>query len=269
VDSLNTSMIITTYNWKEALEVALLSAFAQTVLPDEIIVADDGSGPETKILVEQLAGSAPIPVIHSWQKDRGFRLARSRNRAIARASGGYIILIDGDVALEKHFVEDHLAFCRPGFFIQGTRVLLDKDLSAKVLERKAMVQAFCHKGVKNKKNCLRSPLLARMFSFTSRSLVGIKTCNFAFYKKDAIAVNGFNEEFVGWGREDSEFIVRLLNSGIKRQNMKFKGLVYHLYHSMNDRTRLKHNDHILQQTITRKLVWCEKGISQYLRSTPE
>lgn len=263
-------MIITTYNWKEALEIALLSAFNQTVLPDEIIVADDGSRPGTRSLVESLAREAPRPVYHSWQKDEGFRLARSRNRAIAKAVGEYIILVDGDVVLEKHFIEDHLSFCRPGFFIQGTRVLLNRHLSTRVLKKKSMNLSFCYNGVENRKNCLRSTLLAKLFSFTSKSLVGVKTCNFAFYKSDAVAVNGFNEEFVGWGREDSEFIVRLLNSGVKRQNMKFNGLVYHLFHPMNDRTRLKQNDAILQQTISGKLRWCDKGIDQYLKhSTPE
>ena len=103
-----------------------------------------------------------------------------------------------------------------------------------------------------------------LFSFSSRSLIGIKTCNFAFHKNDAIAVNGFNEEFVGWGREDSEFTVRLLNSGVKRQNMKFNGLAYHLYHPMNDRTRLENNDRILEQTIKQRLTWCERGLDQYL-----
>ncbi len=258
------SLIITTYNWKEALEVALLSAFKQTVLPGEIIVADDGSRTGTRKLVETLAVEAPVPVRHSWQEDNGFRLARSRNRAIARAEGEYIILVDGDVILERHFIEDHLSFCRPGFFIQGTRVLLNSDLSIRVLQKKQMVKAYCNKGVENRKNCLRSKLLAKMFSLPSKSLVGVKTCNFAFYKKDAIAVNGFNEDFIGWGREDSEFTVRLLNSGIRRQNMKFNGLVYHLYHPMNDRTRLQQNDHILKETITRKLSWCDKGINQYL-----
>ena len=85
-----------------------------------------------------------------------------------------------------------------------------------------------------------------------------------FALQDAMAVNGFNEEFVGWGREDSEFIVRLLNNGVKRQNMKFNGLVYHLYHPMNDRTRLQLNDDILRETIDGKLRWCDKGIDQYL-----
>lgn len=258
------SLIITTYNWKEALEVSLRSAFQQTILPGEIIVADDGSRPDTGDVVERMAALSPVPVVHSWQEDKGFRLARSRNRAIARARGGYIVLVDGDIVLEPHFIEDHLDFARPGFFIQGTRVLLSRELSAQVLANKGMIPSFCRRGVENRKNCLRSKVLARLFSFTSKSLIGIKTCNFAFYKRDAIAVNGFNEEFVGWGREDSEFTVRLLNSGIRRRNMKFNGLTYHLYHPMNDRARLESNDEILRRTIMRGLTWCDRGIDQYL-----
>lgn len=258
------SVIITTYNWKEALEVSLLSALKQTTLPDQVIVADDGSRPDTTRLVQSIADRAPIPVLHSWQQDKGFRLARSRNRAIARAVGDYIVLVDGDIVLEKHFIEDHKKFARPGYFIQGTRVLLSKELSDAVLLNKTMISTFCNRGVENKKNCLRSNLLASLFSFRSSSLTGIKTCNFAFFKEDAIGVNGFNEEFLGWGREDSEFTVRLLNRGVIRQNMKFNGLAYHLFHPKNDRTRLENNDMILQETIKNKLTWCVKGLDQYL-----
>ncbi len=234
------------------------------MLPYEIIVADDGSKQDTAQLVERIGGYAPVPVIHSWQKDKGFRLARSRNRAMARTSGDYIILVDGDIILEKHFIEDHKRFARPGHFIQGTRVLLNKRLSVEVLKNKTMITSLCKTGIENKKNCLRSNFLSGLFSFKSSSLTGIKTCNFAFFKKNAVAVNGFNEDFIGWGREDSEFTVRLLNSGVIRQNMKFNGLAYHLYHPMNDRTRLDTNDQILQNTLSRKLDWCDKGIDQYL-----
>ncbi|MFZ5797313.1 MAG: glycosyltransferase, partial [Thermodesulfobacteriota bacterium] len=89
------SLVITTYNWKEALEASLRSSFQQTVLPSEVIVADDGSRSDTGDLVAQLAANSPVPIIHSWQEDKGFRLARSRNRAIAKARGEYIILVDG------------------------------------------------------------------------------------------------------------------------------------------------------------------------------
>jgi glycosyltransferase involved in cell wall biosynthesis len=259
------SLIITTYNWKEALRLSLESALAQTLPPLEIVVADDGSRPDTTQLVRTLAAASPVPIIHSWQEDKGFRLARSRNKAIARAQGEYIILIDGDILLHRRFVEDHLAFARPGSFVQGTRVLLGRELSQQILESGRLALPSFARGVENKKNCLRSPLLARLFSFTSRRLPGIKTCNFAFWKKDALAINGFNEEFVGWGREDSEFTARLLNSGIQRQNLKFLALGYHLFHPMNTRERLPINDAILRRTIDEQLRWCERGIDQYLQ----
>ena len=258
------SLIITTYNWKEALRLSLESALAQSLAPLEIVVADDGSQPDTTQMVRSYAAASPIPIIHSWQEDKGFRLARSRNKAIAKAHGEYIILIDGDIILHHNFIEDHLAFARQGFFVQGTRVLLGRKLSRLILEGGQLVLPSFARGVENKKNCLRSPLLARLFSFTSRRLPGIKTCNFAFWRKDALAINGFNEEFIGWGREDSEFTARLLNSGIRRQNLKFLALGYHLFHPMNTRERLPINDAILRRTIEERLHWCEQGIGQYL-----
>lgn len=258
------SLIITTYNWKEALELSLRSALDQAVQPLEIIVADDGSGNDTARVIRDIAAKAAVPVLHSWQEDKGFRLSVSRNKAIARARGDYIVLIDGDILLEKHFIYDHARVARPGYFVQGTRVLLSEKLSGEVLSKKRLLSSFCTRGVENKKNCLRSDILALLFSFKSRRLRGVKTCNFAFWRKDAIATNGFNEEFIGWGREDSEFTARLINHGLVRRNIKFNALAYHLYHPMNDRSHLGENDRLLKETVEQRRYWCEKGISQYL-----
>lgn len=258
------SVIITTYNWPEALAQSLKSILGQKRLPLEVIVADDGSTPETAEMIRGVAADAPIPVIHSWQEDKGFRLARSRNRAIARARGEYVILIDGDILAERHFVLDHHRVARKGFFVQGTRVLLTKRLSQQILRTGELSANCCSAGVGNRKNCLRSNMLANIFSFKSRRLPGIKTCNFAFWRQDAIRVNGFNEDFVGWGREDSEFTVRLMNIGLWRQNVKFNALAYHLYHPKNDRRHLAANDKILAQTIRKRLSRCEHGLEQHL-----
>lgn len=258
------SLIITTYNWPAALELCLQSALKQTQHPSEIVVADDGSRPDTAELVRHVRSTTTIPIIHSWQEDKGFRLARSRNKAIAKANGDYIILVDGDILLESHFIADHAAFSQHGYFSQGTRVLLGKDLSARILRSGQLRIPLLLTGVENKKNCLRSVWLARLFSFRCQNLNGVKTCNFAFWKKDALSINGFNEEFVGWGREDSEFTSRLLNFGIKRRNVKFHALGYHLYHPMNTRDRLSLNDSILRKTIDEKLQWCHKGLDQHL-----
>jgi len=261
------SLIITTYNWKEALQLSLQSVLTQTLLPMEIIVADDGSQSDTADLVQRFGETSSIPVVHSWQEDKGFRLASSRNKAIAITKGDYIILIDGDIMLEPHFIADHRAFANPGHFVQGGRVLLGQELSATALKSGHLRLPFFAMGVENKKNCLRSVLLARLFSFKSAGLRGIKTCNCAFWKQDAISVNGFNEDFVGWGREDSEFAARLMNYGIKRQNVKFYALGYHLWHPVNARNRLTVNDGILKKTIEKQLQWCERGIDQYLSGT--
>ncbi len=258
------SLIITTYNWKEALELSLISSLRQVTKPMEIIVADDGSGDDTAKVIRNMAANTPVPVIHSWQEDKGFRLSTSRNKAIARARGDYIVLIDGDIILEKHFIYDHARCARPGYFVQGTRVLLKEELSKVVIAEKRLRGFFCTGGVENRKNCLRSAILAGLFSFKSRKMSGVRTCNFAFWRKDAIAINGFNEEFVGWGREDSEFTARLINYGLIRRNIKFNGLAYHLYHPMNDRSYLEENDRLLQKTVEQKRCWCEKGISRYL-----
>jgi len=260
---MQTSLIITTYNWKEALQLSLQSAFAQTCLPDEIIIADDGSRSDTAELIRQMAPSSPVALIHSWQEDKGFRLSMSRNKAIAQASGEYILLIDGDIVLDPHFVEDHLAFALRGHFIQGSRTLMNERLSTEILQSGHVQLSFWRNGIGNRKNALRSPLLARLFRCKSTSVTGIR-CNFSFWKADAVHVNGYNEEFSGWGREDSEFAARLLHSGVQRINLRFCALAHHLHHLTGVRDRLAINDRILQQTLEEKRVWCERGINQYL-----
>ena len=91
----------------------------------------------------------------------------------------------------------------------------------------------------------------------------IRGCNYSMYKEDILAVNGFNEKITTWGREDSEFVQRLFNNGVKKQHLKFSGIQYHLYHS--ERSHNLTNDDILNDTINRKSIWCNDGIDSYLK----
>ncbi len=262
---MRTSLIITTFNWKEALELSVRSVFKQTRLPYEIIIADDGSGDDTRRLIKSLQEGSPVPVIHSWQPDRGFRLSRSRNKALSTAKGDYIILIDGDIIIERNFIADHIEASREGYFIQGSRVLLNAGLTKQALSQKELTPCLTDPGMENRKNCIRSTFLSKLFSFSSKRLTGIKTCNFAFWRKHAETVNGFNEDFVGWGREDSEFSARMLNYGLKRKNLKFKAVTYHLSHEINSRKHIAMNDKILEDTLKNQLVWCKNGLNLHQR----
>jgi glycosyltransferase involved in cell wall biosynthesis len=258
------SLIITTFNQPEALSAVLKSVNAQTKVPDEIIIADDGSDETTKQSIEDFKKVSRIKVVHSWQKDKGFRVSRSRNKAIAKSLFDYIILIDGDAILHNKFIEDHLNHAKDGFFVQGSRVFLNQFTSNKLLNSQD-INLFCFsKGLSNRKNALHSNFLSNLFLFQNQNIDGIKTCNLAFYKLDCIKVNGFNNDFEGWGREDTDFVVRLFNSGIRRKSIHFNTIQFHLWHKKSSRENLKKNDLILNNTIKNKLKWCESGINLFL-----
>jgi len=89
---------------------------------------------------------------------------------------------------------------------------------------------------------------------------GIKTCNFGLFRVDLLAVNGFNEDFVGWGREDAELAARLLASGVRRKDPPFSAVVYHLWHEEKSRNRLAENDRLLEMTRRSGVVSCRNGI---------
>lgn len=262
----DTTLIITTYNWKEALELSIDSVLNQTVLPKEIIIADDGSDNRTKKLIDNFKLNNPhINIIHSWQEDKGFRLSRSRNRAINKASGDYIIIIDGDLVLDRNFVFDHINNREENIFIQGSRVLISEEETKKILEETKKIDSFrfFNKNYKNKMNIIRNKYLSKVFSKVDASLKGIRGCNMSFWKKDLELVNGYEEKVEGWGREDSELAVRLFNNGIKKKRLKNLALTYHMYHKENDRSKLNENDFILKEAIERNKKFAEKGLGQY------
>lgn len=261
------SLVITTYNWPEALDLSLRSALAQSEPPLEIIVADDGSTGETARLVERFRSTANIPVAHLWQEDKGYRLAASRNRAIASAKGEYVVIVDGDMVLHRDFIFDHRRMARKGTFIQGSRVLLSPENTSRRLATKKIEVSVFERGIGNRKNALRLPLLSALLATGTTSLKGIRGCNISFFRDDCIRVNGFNEDFIGWGREDSEFAVRLFNSGIVRRNVRFSAIAAHLWHKENARHALPENDRLLDEAIAGKLRRCGNGIDKYLQDS--
>ena len=258
------SLVVTTYNWPEALEKVLLSALNQALLPDEIIIADDGSGPDTKLIIEKINRNTQVPVLHCWQEDAGFRAAAIRNKAIAMAHHPYVILIDGDMVLGENFIKSHVNFARKGVFIQGARVITSPETAQDFLAGKVTKLNVFSKGISNRLNAIDLSFMSKLLSMKKKTLKGIKTCNMAFWREDAIAVNGFNEEFVGWGREDSEFVVRLLNFGLQRVNLKFGGVAYHIYHMENSRDSLPENDKRLADAVSENKKWCQDGINKHL-----
>ena len=136
------SLIVTTYNRPDALLLVLKSIQNQRVKPFEVIIADDGSDNTTKVLIEKFVLNTNLTIIHSHQKDLGFRVSESRNKAISIANGEYIVLIDGDMVLHPEFINDHSINAEEGCYIQGSRVLLNQEKTQNVLEKKQYFLRF-------------------------------------------------------------------------------------------------------------------------------
>jgi len=254
------SVAVITYNWPDALELVLRALAAQSELPYEVIVTDDGSQPATRELLERIALDYPVRLVYLWQPDDGARMSRARNRAIAAAQGDYIILLDGDMVAERHFIADHRAFARRGCFVQGSRVLTDAMLSRRMLKQHLILPGFFSRGIERRRHTLHLPALARWYARPSTKRRGIKSCNMGFWRDDLLRINGFNEAMTGWGREDTELAVRAFHAGLLRRDVRFSALATHLYHRTRKHVVDNPNDRVVFDTIVRRLTRCELGL---------
>jgi glycosyltransferase involved in cell wall biosynthesis len=258
------SVAIITYNWPEALALVLKALARQSELPYEIIVTDDGSGPQTRECLETIARDYPTRLVHLWQPDDGARMSRARNRAIVAAQGDYVILLDGDMVAGREFIADHHRFARRGCFAQGSRVLTGETCSRRMLKQGQIDLSFFAAGVERRRHTLRLPWLAALNARPSTRTRAIKSCNMAFWRDDLMRLNGFNEAMTGWGREDTELAARAFHAGLQRRDLRFSALAIHLYHRTRKNLVDNPNDRILEDTRARRLVRCETGLSQHL-----
>jgi len=265
--SISVALIISTYNWPQALNQTLRSFANQTILPNEVLIADDGSDERTVNLIQEFQTIHPtLNIKHVWHEDNGFRLAAIRNKAIRMAQSDYIIQIDGDIIMDKNFIADHLSIKAIGYFVTGSRLLLGKKITEVLLESEKVNIADLRWKGKNFFNTLRIPFLMRLLQNTYKTkgkhLDYVKGCNMAFWKSDLYLVNGYDESFIGWGREDSDICIRLINAGVKKKFIKFCAVQYHLHHPLASRDQFEANDILIEQNKLQQMSFCKHGLIQ-------
>ncbi len=264
------SVIITTYNWKDALEACVRSLFAQEDLTFEIIIADDGSNATTAQLINQLSQQSPVPLKHCFHEDKGFRAGTIRNKAVAMSTGDYLVFIDGDCVVFPSFIKRHQQFAEKGYFVPGNRVLLNQKFTRKVLKERLplyhkKIFSFIKWRLQGHINRLL-PLIYLPFKrfrfFHPQRWQKAMTCNLGLWKCDFIRVNGFDQLFEGWGYEDSDLVIRLIHLGILRKEGRFALPVLHLWHAQNDRNAEQENyQHLMQRLNDKNFIWAEQGLN--------
>jgi GT2 family glycosyltransferase len=268
---MSAAVIITTYNRPDALRAALAALASQTTPPAEVIVADDGSQSDTQSVVQEVRSLMPSKLLHVWHPDEGFRAAAIRNLAVAASTSDYLIFIDGDCIARPNFVANHLRFAESGWFVAGHRILLNREMTTECLTKQLPVHLknwpfwlwqFSASRINRISPMITLPNASWRKLHPSR-WEGARTCNLAIWRSDFLNVNGFDEKYAGWGHEDADLAVRLINSGIERKDGRFGTGVFHLWHEESDRAQTDANLARLQSVQSSQQTLAEVGLSRY------
>ena len=226
------SVIVATYNRPRELGLVLEGLRQQRDAEFEVIVADDGSTPETRDGIDKVRGDFPAPLLHVWQEDQGFRLAAIRNRAIRKASGDILVFLDGDCIPFPGFLAAHRSSLEPGTYLTGQRLRLDESRSMS-LGTERIRQGGLHRIPSLRERVRETFQRGRACTHRLRELEGrpkLIACNASAYHKDVLGINGFDEKFVGWGGEDDDFARRLRRMGLRPKSVIGRARCLHLHH---------------------------------------
>ncbi|WP_026713907.1 glycosyltransferase family 2 protein [Flavobacterium daejeonense] len=264
------SVIMSTYNAEAWLEKVLIGFSVQTEKDFEIIIADDGSGSATKELLDKLRKEITIPIVHVWHEDNGFQKSQILNKAIVASNSEYLIFTDGDCIPRKDFVEVHLNYREEGGFLSGGYFKLPMDIS-QLISKEDIQEQRCFDINWLKENGLKRSF--KNIKFTAKGSLAVflnwitptkatwNGHNASGWKKDLVAINGFNQE-MQYGGQDRELGERLFNYGLKSKQIRYSAICVHLDHKrgyVNEET-WKKNYAIRENTRKNKVVRTPIGI---------
>jgi glycosyltransferase involved in cell wall biosynthesis len=258
------SLIISTFDQPVSLAKVLAGVSLQRRAPDEVFIADDGSGQDTRAVIERWRSQGGLPIHHVWHPHDGFRKVILLNRAVAAATGDYLVFTDGDCVPHPMFLADHERLAERGFWVQGRRCYVREPFVSEFEPGKTPVLRWmlsrriigANKGWR-----LPFPLV-----FRNQKQRGIIGCNMAFWRDDVVAVNGFDETCLGRGiGPDSDLGTRIYNLGRQRKFVYGRAVVFHLDHPVMPRENLPEKKARLEQTIRSRKVRCERGLDQHLK----
>ena len=235
------SLIIAVYNKPEVLRLVLAACARQSFRNFEVIIADDGSGPAIRTLIDELTPQLPFPLLHLWHEDRGWQKNIMLNKAIRASRADHIVFIDGDCIPARHFLLDHWNEREEGKVLLGRRVETSERWSRALTVEKIRNGEFERMGWAEMIDGLKGRSLrvedgiripsALLRKILLRKVRGMLGSNFSVAKKDLVAINGFDELYNGPGcGEDSDVQFRLSLIGVTGKSLRNLAVQYHVYH---------------------------------------
>jgi len=269
MDNIKVGVVISTYNNPEWLEKTLWGYMEQTRKADEIVIADDGSRPDTGLLIKRY--SSYLPLRHVWHEDKGFRKTKILNEALKTVTADYLIFTDQDCIPRRDFIETHLRHARPGYFLSGGYFRLSMPVSRAITRddiRRGLPFSIAwlrEHGMRLSFKCTKL-INSRLFPAFMNAVTPTKATwngmNSSGWRKDIMAANGFDER-MQYGGEDRELGERLHNAGIRSRQIRYSAIVVHLDHNrpyVNDEAWRRNNE-IRRITRRNRLTRTEFGLA--------
>jgi glycosyltransferase involved in cell wall biosynthesis len=265
------SVLLATYEMPRHLELVLAALSRQRFRDFEIILCDDGSGPNTRAAVNAARPTLGVPLTHLWQENHGFRKCRILNEAIRLAKGELLVFLDADCVPHRDFVGDHWKTRETGTFGAGRRVEISKrigerlsvhDVKKGIFDRPSLRLLFDHVfgDTENWNRTIRwgtRPWIRSLLNLDR--VVDLKGCNFSVSREDMVAINGFDEAYEGYGREDTDVEIRMMHFGLRRRSLKGIALQFHIWHERRGFTPA--NESLLEAARISRRIRCERGIN--------
>jgi len=272
------STIVPTYNRPGELKLCLMSLAQQSLLPSEVLIADDGSTSETQDVVLEMQESLceRFPVKHVWQEDIGFRKPRILNEAVRQSTGEYLVVIDGDCMAHRHFIRSHVDKSSPSAILAGRRAEIGKKLTEQLLSERTIMHSLNIRLIVDSLSFgpnrsrkveeafqIKNQLLRRLTHRDRITDDGVWGCNFSLYKDLFESINGCDEDFLDGSLEDNDLSIRVLNQGKQIRSMRGLAIIYHLWHPRSwnfESDKYKFNKNIIEKRIKNKEAFCLNGI---------
>jgi glycosyltransferase involved in cell wall biosynthesis len=266
------TVIISTFNAPEWLEKVIIGYSCQTYRNFSIVIADDGSGIETKKLIERLAQQTGLDIKHVWHPHEGYRRQTILNKAIVESTGDYLILTDGDCIPRRDFVATHVALAEKGRFLSGGYCKLSMKVSKAISNENILSQkcfsvswlkALDSLGTSPARKLSANSLTGILLDWVTTAKATFNNCNSSAWKEDIMAVNGYDER-MKYGGADREIGERLTNNGIRGKQIRHRAIVIHLDHARGYKTKesISNNKAIRRETKQRSIKRTPFGIRQ-------
>lgn len=263
------SLLLATYEMPFHLELVLTALENQTEKNFEILCCDDGSGEETRKVIEKFQSHKKLTIHHFWQENKGFRKCKILNEALRHSNGELFVFLDADCIPHKDFIANHWLSRKPGFYNAGRRINLGEALSKKITVESVRNGFFDRLSLPlilgslngevdhlNRAFIVKNKLLRKWLKF--EKIDDLLGSNFSVFRSDLFKINGFDEDYEGYGREDTDVEIRLQNLGLKIKSLKGLALQFHVWHPR--RAFTPKNDDRLEKVKTSKKIWCENGL---------